>query len=204
MRKFYTVLALGLTSALISSCGETRESPSASSELDSGGSGGECLATVDWVYPNVSSLNNHVYGQSRASLGRQIGNGECATLADTYIRSGNGVAFSRLGPTGADADYVWGTLVSTITSQSKVARGAVPGDVIQFRNANFRWTYPNGSWRTASAAHHTAVVAAVSRDGGKVCVLHQNVGGVRKVQYGYYDLAGMQSGWMKVYRPRTN
>lgn len=162
-----SLLAASLSPLILGACGEFKVGPESASELDSGGSGGECPTTIDWVFPTIAPLNNYVYGQSRAALGRQIGDGECATLPDTYIRQGHGIPFFNLGPTGANADYVWGNLVSTITTQSKFARGAVPGDVIQFRDAAFRWTFPNGSWRTASAAHHTAVVSAVSRDASK-------------------------------------
>ncbi len=115
-------------------------------------------------------------------LGKKVGNGECTSLAEIAIRKAGGKHFSDLGPSGPDADYVWGKLVVKLTPQSASAKDIQPGDIIQFRNVNLsqavKKTGRDGSWssrtETASFSHHTAVVQAVK--GNFVDVLQQNIG----------------------------
>ena len=90
--------------------------------------------------------------------------------------------FSKLGPTGKDADYVWGQKVTTLTTTGGSISGIKPGDIIQFRNVSFtktvRTDFKGGGWRTetqtSSYGHHTAVVSAVH--GNFIDLLQQNVG----------------------------
>jgi len=46
---------------------------------------------------------------------------------------------------------------------------------------------------------HTAVVTAVERD-GRLRILEQNVGGVKRVREGVYDLGTLVAGDVKIFR----
>ena len=117
---------------------------------------------------------------------------------------------SKLGPTGPDSNYVWGTLVDTVTTANRSLAGVLPGDVIQIRDVTLvhTTTNPDGSWYTTTktAGHHTAIVESVS--GSTISVLEQNVGSANTpdsvrytVQHGTYDLSDLQSGTMWIYQP---
>jgi len=44
-------------------------------------------------------------------LGKQVGDGQCGELADVALQALGAKPFWQLGPTGPDADYVWGSRV---------------------------------------------------------------------------------------------
>jgi hypothetical protein len=157
------------------------------------------------------SLNQKVFTVAQSSLGTKVGVlGECTDLVNGAFAAAGAKAASLLGPTGADADYVWGSLIATITPSAGSTTGILPGDVIQFRDVTLGHTtnYPDGSfsWSTWSAAHHSAIVSSVS--GTTINVIQQNVGDSttpdsvkRTVQLGSFNLGDLQSGTMWVYRP---
>jgi hypothetical protein len=144
-------------------------------------------------------MNQAVLAFANSHLGAQVGNGQCAILAYQALISAGAENFDVLGPTGDGADYVWGTRVATLTPASHSTNGILPGDIIQLRNVQIKTVYPNGSWSTEQAAHHTAIVSSVSGD--TINVLQQNDGGVLKVEQGSYNLSGLQQGTMWVYQP---
>jgi hypothetical protein len=115
-------------------------------------------------------LNRKVVEYARGCLGEKVGDGQCTALASSALRAAGARRFP-FGGTGGD--YVWGREVVSF-------REALPGDLLQFRDAVFRgktWVARTRwvSWRQ-TYPHHTAVVSEV-RDRGKVVViLHQNVG----------------------------
>lgn len=159
---------------------------------------------------NVSPLNFSVFNYAANRLGQKVGDGECATLASEALKSIGAKNFWELGPQGYDADYIWGSLITTITQNHKSTANIASGDIIQFRNVSTykEMTYPDGSWRSYSSIynHHTAIVKAVV--GSQIYVLHQNVGDQGKghdarkiVQNGVIDLKDLTSGTMWVYRP---
>jgi len=131
-------------------------------------------------------------------------------VAEAYKAVG-AVPFYQLGPSGADADYVWGSLVTTLTGPGSSTAGIAPGDVIQLRNVTLVHTThnPDGSWyqMTQTAAHHTAIVTSVA--GSTINLLQQNVQGpnvpptlAQTVQSGSLDVADLQpGGTIWVYRP---
>ncbi len=160
---------------------------------------------------NVGEINAIVYKYAASKIGQKVGDGECATLAVEALKAAGAKNFWQLGPTGNDADYVWGTRVATITPSTKSAANITAGDIIQFRNVSTykKTTFPNGSWRsyTSSYNHHTAIVKGVS--GSEIYLLHQNVGENGKtpeakkiVQAGTINLNDITSGSMWVYRPQ--
>jgi hypothetical protein len=201
-KKVITVFPTAL-SLVLSACGGTDLKTEDGSELQSASSSASvCPSSIKWVYPRVSNLNYKVLSYARNNLGKGVGNGECADLPNQALRALGAKTFYNLGPTGLDADYVWGnvrfnaSVGSSILPLSKV----VPGDVLQFRNARFRWRDGNSTY-SSSASQHTAVVEAVSSDGQSLCVLEQNSQSRRFVTYGFYKMSGLQSGNVKFYRP---
>jgi hypothetical protein len=152
----------------------------------------------------VPELNKKVLEFAQASLGKKIGDGECATLAVRALREAGAQRFSI----SREGDYVWGKLVRTIKPGNNAASEVLPGDIVQLRNAllvgkigsdTVEYTYPK----------HTAIVAAVKDDGKIVELLHQNIGAVgardedrRKVQRTTLRFGDLKKGTAKIYRPQ--
>jgi len=115
-------------------------------------------------------LNARVAAFARDHVGQKVGDGECTSLAVEALRS----AGARRRPRNpGDGDYVWGRAVGSF-------RDALPGDVVQFRDAVFQGKRRVTKWRTITwrhaYPHHTAIVAEVRDRGKTVVLLHQNVG----------------------------
>jgi hypothetical protein len=163
-----------------------------------------CPTNVAWGYPALPQLNNELWQYSQANLGRQVGDGQCAELPNVALRYYGAATFSDLGPSaGSDVDYVWGDLVNVVTPAQPRLINVLPGDVIQFANADFRWSTGNNGYYTSIDTHHTAVVQAVSADGANVCVFQQNASGKLYVTYGFFEVSGITRGVLHVYRPRN-
>jgi hypothetical protein len=135
----------------------------------------------------AQTVNPKILQYARSQLGRQVGNGECWTLADQALR----YAGARRPGQGGYGSYVFGKKISRRALQA--------GDVIQFENVTFVHRGPN-SWSSNQFPHHTAIVAAVS--GNRITLLHQNVNGRRTVQTGTIDMADFQRGTMTYFRPQ--
>lgn len=114
-------------------------------------------------------VNRKVVAFAREHVGKTVGDGECTTLAVRALRAA-GARGTPVNP--GDGNYVWGRPVASF-------REALPGDVVQFRDAVFkgkRWVSSHRyvTWRY-EYPHHTAIVAGVRDHGRLVSVLHQNV-----------------------------
>ena len=149
----------------------------------------------------VSALNRSVVRYCLGVQGRRVGDGQCAALAAAALRQ----AGAKTYPYAADGNYVWGRLVATITPGASFPVHILPGDILQYRDACFyqRVTYPNGSSRTwtTRATHHTAVVVEVSATGRSLLVCEQNSNRQMIVKQNIVNLARLQQGSVKVYRP---
>ncbi len=160
--------------------------------------------------PQIPVINQKVVAFAESEVGLEVGQGECTDLVEAAYAAAGAKSETVLGPTGPDADYVWGTPVNTVTTANHSLGGVLPGDVIQFRDVTLvhTTTYPNGSWftTTKTAEHHTAIVESVS--GSTIYVLEQNAGSAdtpdsvrHTVQHGTYNLDDLQSGTMWIYQP---
>ena len=119
--------------------------------------------------PPLPSLNQKVLEFVRERMGKKVGDGQCTSLASAALRE----AGARRYPFAPSGDFIWGRPVSSFQE-------ALPGDVLQFRNAVFegkRWVSKRRwqSWRQ-EYPHHTAILAEVREKGAVVWILHQNVG----------------------------
>jgi hypothetical protein len=118
------------------------------------------------VAPQAVNLNSQIMTFCQQHWHLKVGGGECAHLANEALR----FAGANFMPANNNDDYVWGTLVTTITHgrDSNSSARCQPGDIIQFQNV----TMPGG-WQ---AGQHTAIVAAVDSRGRPTQVYEQNVG----------------------------
>jgi hypothetical protein len=121
--------------------------------------------------PRLPALNEKVVEFARAQKGKKVGDGSCLTLAVAALKDSGAKVFPLNRP---DGNYVWGSPVET-------TRDALPGDILQFRDAEFqgkRWVTRRRwvSWHE-TYPHHTAIVSGVAEGGKVITVLHQNVGG---------------------------
>jgi hypothetical protein len=140
--------------------------------------------------PHHTYVNAQVLAYAQNHLGKQVGDGQCTALAEAAVAAAGGKPFSALGPSGPNADYVWGELITTITPFGGWPAAVQPGDIIQFRNVHLTMQSetirPNGSWSTTTSTqtmtHHTAIISAVR--GNLIDVLQQNINGILTDQPG--------------------
>ena len=137
---------------------------------------------LDTTPPKVSELNQKVLNYAIENLGRQVGNGECWTLAAEALKAA-----------GAHhpQTYVFGDVVDDVDD-------IVPGDILQFSNAKYE-TANSTIWM--GAPNHTAVVYKIR--GSEVTVLHQNFSNNRNVTTLTFDLDTLASGTCIAYRPTS-
>lgn len=159
---------------------------------------------LEWKTANQKVLD-FVYSH----LNTQVGDGQCAALASQALAYAGAKNFDVLGPTGPNADYVWGTPVATLTPTSHSTLVIVPGDIIQFQDVVIvtQTVYPDGSWTRSEVdlPHHTAIVTNVFPytyiPGNTLTIAQQNVNGVMQDQLATLNLDGFIKGTMSVYRP---
>ncbi len=153
--------------------------------------------------PVLPPLNEKVVTFAQENIGKKVGDGICITFAILALKEAGARPFPL---DRADGDYEWGERIERFED-------ALPGDILQFRDAVFDGRRSLGKGRNAwwheEYPHHTAIVAGVS-DGGKILtILHQNYGGKGKseadkkmVQEGMLRMSSLQKGgWVRVYRP---
>ncbi len=152
------------------------------------------------------TLGDKVLEYCKKQKGKQVGDGECGTLAAEALKEVGAKSRQKDNPNAGD--YVWGDLVLTV--EFKKDKGKVestgklsevkPGDVVQFRDTT--WVTRSGNViSTSTATHHTAVVLAVDKNRSVIRTLHQNHNGKKVVQEGTLSLNDLKAGWIRVYRP---
>jgi hypothetical protein len=114
-------------------------------------------------------LNQKVLEFARERIGKKVDDGQCISLAVEAVR----YAGAKRYPFDPSGDYIWGRPIASF-------KEALPGDILQFRNAVFqgkRWITKRRwvSWHY-EYPHHTAIVSEVREGGQVVAMLHQNVG----------------------------
>jgi hypothetical protein len=161
------------------------------------------VANADEKPEPLPPLNEKVFEFAKGNLGKPVGDGVCITLAVEALREAGAKRGSFRDPNG---DYTWGDPVPDL-------KDALPGDILQFRDAVFQGQRSLGRGRTtrwhAEYPHHTAIVAKVERQGKLITIYHQNVATKGKdetekgkVQEGELRMESLQKGgWVKAYRP---
>jgi hypothetical protein len=117
----------------------------------------------------IPPLNQKVLEFARERMGEKVADGQCMSLAVEALR----YAGAKRYPFDPSGDFVWGRPVASF-------KEALPGDILQFRNAVFqgkRWISRRRwvAWHH-EYPHHTAIVLEVRERGRVVAILHQNVG----------------------------
>ncbi len=184
---------------VIVSCGDGTETVE-SSDL-SALSTDKCDPSIDWDFKLRSGVNQRIYRFAKDRVGQRFGDGECATLVAAAARSAGATPHSSLGPTGADANYVWGTYITSARAHRNLGLNAQMGDIVQFKKYAASWKPTPNSTASLSAYHHSAIVVGVSKDRKSLCVLQQNAPIGSGVGYGYVRLSGITSGSVALYRP---
>jgi hypothetical protein len=136
----------------------------------------------------IPELNQKVLAFAKEHLGKQVGNGECWTLAA-----------DALGAAGAHRPASDGYSSTTFGRKLTAKEKILPGDVVQFEKAKFVHNVRgNSSWEIFP--HHTAIVARAR--GLDVTLIHQNYRGRRTVHQMELNLADRTEGTVDVYRPQ--
>jgi cell wall-associated NlpC family hydrolase len=138
--------------------------------------------TARRVPPPNSQIAKDIVRFATSQIGKQVGNGQCWTLAAEALR-----AAGAEPPKG----YTFGTEIPLQQIQ--------PGDILQFTTARFD---EPGYWAIMGTPNHTAVVYSL---GDRTFILHQNVGGKKYVQTFDLDFDNLTSGRVQAFRavPRT-
>lgn len=125
----------------------------------------------------AQTLNQKVILWASGKVGQRVGAGECWDLANSALKYAGAGTSSDFGPTGDDADYVWGNAVDL--------KDALPGDILQYRDYVQTTTtktevefadghsWDDESWVEISHDHHTSVVSK-NTGNGALTVLEQN------------------------------
>lgn len=153
-------------------------------------------------------FNSKVIGFARKSIGKQVGDGECATLAVEALKEAGAKPNRDYKDSPNEGDYVWGELVYGLEITSSLRTESTPvgttvktGDIIQFRDAKFAGKQGGGNY-SSEAAHHTAIIVSAGKDLKTLEVLQQNVNGKKTVAAATIKLGDLRSGWVKIYRPQ--
>lgn len=145
-------------------------------------------------------FNESVAAYAESARNTQVGDGECWTLGQQALAATPGAMLPQgytFGPVVYEAEA---GATAPIAYTDRIARG----DIIQFLSARFETKSPQGfitKQMMVGAPHHTSVIVNVSADNRTVDVLHQNVGGIRTVQPGEFNLDEISAGHITIYRP---
>jgi hypothetical protein len=150
------------------------------------------------------TLGEKVVAFCQEHKGEQVGDGECASLANEALRAAG--ARGRGADRPQKGDYTWGEQVFFIeggeSGQKMEGKSSEirAGDIIQLRDVKFKGRRPGGTY-SMTFEHHTAIVAGVEDGGRTVHIFHQNFGGKKVVMNATYKLGDLKEGWLRFYRP---
>lgn len=141
--------------------------------------------------PLIPALNLKVAKYASDHKGKQVGNGECWTLAADALTDAGA---QRPGADGFGI-YDFGRKLSA-------AETVFPGDIVQFTTVVFTRKSADGKTKPIpiSFPQHTGVISKV--DGKNLTMWHQNFGGKKTVESFGFNLDERTSGTVDLYRPR--
>ena len=157
---------------------------------------------------NGSRYSDEIASWSESKMGQQVGDGECWTLANEALKA-IGTKASSMGREAcmSSQSYVHGALIYSYipaTSPYPDPRGGIReasvarGDILQLLSAHFK-SKDGRSEKWAGAPDHTAVVVGVEPN-DVLSVVEQNIGGVKKVREGTYDMSELVKGEVRIFR----
>ena len=158
----------------------------------------------------ISPLNQRILTFCRKSIGKQVGDGQCADLAYQAMLSAGAESPDDFKDDPKPGDYVWGQFVyeHRVDGSGHVEKGdrnsVQAGDIIQMRDVIIEHeeeTRDYISKETIDADHHTAIVSKVSADGLTYDIIEQNANEEPVVTTGDLHLQDMKKGYILVYHP---
>jgi len=161
----------------------------------------------------IPSLNQKIVSFCKKSLGKKVGDGQCADLAYQALTKSGAESPDDFQDNPLPGDYVWGELIYGFkvrdgkTMETGDRKAVFPGDVIQMRDVIIEHEETSDDYvtkETIDADHHTAVVESVSEDGMTYQVIEQNANDVPTVTSGAFHLRDMKSGYILVYRAKSD
>ena len=157
---------------------------------------------------NLGSYSDAVATWCESKMGRQVGNGECWTLADEGLKAvAQNCKAHGTEPCLPSQSYIHGALIYSFISTDStnpealggiLETGVARGDVVQILSAVLK---SRDGRRTGYAGDpdHTAVITSVEAN-GILKVVESNVGGVKNVKRGSYDMSELVKGEVRIYR----
>lgn len=141
----------------------------------------------------------NVAGYSLHHEGQQAGRGECWDLAKFALEQGcgNQAFVSTYYHHGLPILEVHGTPNGPMMMRPQLDE-VRRGDILQFNSAKFE-NKATGSTQTAGDPDHTSVV--IDKVGEKIYVAEQNLGSVKIVKRGEYEIGNITQGSVAAYRP---
>lgn len=131
----------------------------------------------------LPELNVRIVNYAISNLGKEVGNGECWTLAAE--------AMDAAGAMPAEA--------ISFGRELKKKETWLPGDIIQFKACRFEVHFANGySVEEMGYPNHTAII--YSTDGSRITLIHQNYRMIKRVQVSTIDMNTLTDGTYKVFR----
>ncbi len=128
-----------------------------------------------------AKLNGKVLTFAKLNVGKQVGDGQCWTLADQALK----FAGARRPGSGGLGIFQFGTAIAN--GKNPPTSLMRPGDIVQFEEVKFE---DGNSW--FEFPKHTAIVQSVQ--GTKVTLLHQNLGNQKTVQSTTLDFSKLTKG----------
>lgn len=143
-------------------------------------------------------FGDRIASWAESKMGTQVGNGECWTLAQQAVAQG--CSGQAQEPAGTN----FGSLIASFSASShghpSVYKDEVRrGDVIQFYAVETQ-SQDGRQHASYGAPDHTAVVTQNTPGSWKFQLVHQNIGGVKRVQTGTFDASEVVKGQVKIYR----
>jgi len=132
----------------------------------------------------ADALNQAIVVWASGQVGKTVDRGECWDLANRALLKAHAKSSNDLGPSGKDANYVWGEPVAV--------KDVEAGDILQMRDFDVKVTtkttttfsdgtvMTGGGWTREERPHHTAIVER-SFGNGKVVILEQNYQHIKRV-----------------------
>ena len=159
-------------------------------------------------FADMIRYSDAVANWSESKLDQQVGDGECWTLANNaLVAVGSQLSSRGQEPCMPSQSYVHGALIYSFLPAKSLrpdprgsisGAGVTRGDIVQLCEAHF--VAKDGmSEKCAGAPDHTAVIVGVESQ-GVIKVVEQNVGGVKRVRAGSYDMSELVKGEVRIFR----